>query len=385
MIARLLNQCGLSLGPEDELLPPNEFNTEGYWENEQFVKINDELLAHFGGGWDVAPNFPEGWEHCAELDSLRRRAEELVTRFARYEPWGWKDPRSSLTIPFWRTIMPDLRVLICVRNPLEVVVSLTKRANCSDAFGLSLWLQYNRRALTDSMGLDYAVTHYDTYYQDAPGELRRVIDALGLTASDEVIAHACASIRSGVRHHKVGKQDVSDAGVSEELQECYTRLLELGEVKGSLREYGADGADTTQVVTADDTAAWRSSYPAMRLVRLEAEVQLLRNYAVLKTQETERANKEKLMLTEMVTRQQELIEGLNLRLQTLSERRELYQQMGQQLAEKERQAAGLASRVAELEKQVGWYQAQLNAVKATIFYKLGTVYWNLHSRLRGGG
>lgn len=378
MIARLLNQCGLSLGPEDELLPPNEFNTEGYWENEQFVKINDELLAHFGGGWDVAPNFPEGWEHCAELDSLRRRAEELVARFARYEPWGWKDPRSSLTIPFWRTIMPDLRVLICVRNPLEVVVSLTKRANCSDAFGLSLWLQYNRRALADSVGLDHAVTHYDTYYQDAPGELRRVIDALGLTASDAVITHACASIRSGVRHHKVGKQDVSDAGVSEELRECYARLLELGEVKGSLREYGADGADTTQVVTADDTAAWRSSYPAMRLVRLEAEVQLLRNYAVLKTQETA-------MLTEMVTRQQELIEGLNLRLQTLSERRELYQQMGQQLAEKERQAAGLASRVAELEKQVGWYQAQLNAVKATIFYKLGTVYWNLHSRLRGGG
>src|SRR4051812_25570543 len=85
MITRLLNLCGLSLGPEDELLPPNEFNTEGYWENDKFVKINDELLTHFGGGWDVVPTFPEGWEHRSELDPIRRRTEELVTRFARYE------------------------------------------------------------------------------------------------------------------------------------------------------------------------------------------------------------------------------------------------------------------------------------------------------------
>lgn len=361
MITRLLNQCGLSLGPEDELLPPNEFNTEGYWENEQFVKINDELLTHFGGGWDVVPMFPAGWEQRAELDPIRRRAEELVTRFARYEPWGWKDPRSSLTIPFWRTVMPDLRVLICVRNPLEVIVSLTKRGNFSDAFGLSLWLQYNQHALADSAGLDYAVTHYDTYYEDAPGELRRVVDALGLAASDAVIAHACSSIRSGVRHHRVSVQEVVDAGVSQELLDCYMQLLELGKVQGSLRDYTT--GDTTKVVITD-TAAWQSSYAALRLVRLEAEVQHLREHVVLKTQETA-------MLSEMATRQQELIDGLTLRVQTLDERRELYQQ------------AGL--REAELEKQVEWYRSQLDALKGTLFYKIGTFYWSLHSKLRGGG
>lgn len=365
MITRLLNQCGLSLGPEDELLPPNEFNTEGYWENEQFVKINDELLTHFGGGWDVPPTYPEGWEHRAELDPIRRRAEELVTRFARYEPWGWKDPRSSLTIPFWRTVMPDLRVLICVRNPLEVVVSLTKRTNCSDAFGLSLWLQYNRRAVADSAGLDYAVTHYDAYYEDGPGELRRVVDALGLAASDAAIAHACASIRSGVRHHRVGKQEVIDAGVSQELLDCYLRLLELGEIKGSLREYGAQGGDTTgdttKVVTT--TAAWRSSYAAMKILRLEAEVQHLREYVVLQT-------KEAAMLTEMATSQQELIEGLTRRVQTLDERQKLYLQGN--LPEE------------ELQKQIEWYQAQLDEIKGTLFYRMGTVYWSMHSKLRGG-
>lgn len=361
MIARLLNQCGLSLGPEDELLPPNEFNTEGYWENEQFVKINDELLTHFGGGWDVVPTFPDGWEHRAELDPIRRRAEELVARFARYEPWGWKDPRSSLTIPFWRTVMPDLRVLICVRNPLEVIVSLTKRANCSDAFGLSLWLQYNQRALADSAGLDYAVTYYDTYYEDAAGELRRVLDALGLVASDAVIAHACSSIRAGVRHHRIGKQDVIDAGVSQELLDCYTRLLELGQVNGSLRTYSTERLAPTN---GQDTAAWQSSYAALRLVRLEAEVQHLREYVVLKTQEAA-------MLTETVTSQQEMIEGLTLRVQTLDERHKLYLQTG--MVE------------ASADEQVAWYKSQLDELKGTLFYRLGTIYWSLHSKLRGGG
>jgi hypothetical protein len=110
--------------------------------------------------------------------------------------------------------------------------------------------------------------------------------------------------------------------------------------------------------------AWQSSYPALRLVRLEAEVQHLRGYVQSKTQE---AN----MLTEMLKAQVELTEGLTERVQALEDRKAEYMKLGQ--------------REAELEKQVEWYRSQLEAIKGTMFYKLGTVYWSLHSKLRGGG
>ncbi len=362
MITRLLNLSGVSLGPESELLPPNEFNTEGYWENDAFIQLNEAVLSQFGGGWDVPPTLPAGWQERAELDPLRRRAQELADRFMRYEPWAWKDPRSSLTIPFWRTVVPDLKVLICVRNPLEVVISLTRRSNCSDAFGLGLWLQYNERALADAAGVDYCVTHYDAYYEDAPRELQRVLKALGLEASEAQIQVACESIDSGVRHHRVGMQDMLDAGLSEQVLECYTRLVELGKVEGSLRNYQENGAAGNSNGT--DTAAWQSSYAAMRLNRLEAEVLHLREYVQSKTQE---AN----MLTEMLKAQVDLNEGLNERVQALEDRRNEYLKLGQ--------------REGELEKQVGWYKSQLEAIKGTMFYKLGAAYWSLHSKLRGGG
>ena len=52
LVARLLNQCGLYLGRDEDILPANPTNPEGHWEHERLVEINVELLTEFGGGWD---------------------------------------------------------------------------------------------------------------------------------------------------------------------------------------------------------------------------------------------------------------------------------------------------------------------------------------------
>ena len=58
MVSRLLSQCGVYLGPENELMAPAPDNPEGYWENIHFVDLNDRLLAHLrAGGRLVCNNF----------------------------------------------------------------------------------------------------------------------------------------------------------------------------------------------------------------------------------------------------------------------------------------------------------------------------------------
>ena len=74
MVSRLLNLCGLYLGPESQLWPPGPDNPEGYWENMHFVEINDRLLAHLDAGWDLAPAVCGGWELRSELASLRKES-----------------------------------------------------------------------------------------------------------------------------------------------------------------------------------------------------------------------------------------------------------------------------------------------------------------------
>ena len=91
MVARLLNLCGLYLGPERELVPPDSWNEPGYWENFGFVQLNDDILSRLGTGWDLPVLPPKGWEMLPEMVALRGRTAALIQQFSDRPLWGWKD------------------------------------------------------------------------------------------------------------------------------------------------------------------------------------------------------------------------------------------------------------------------------------------------------
>jgi 2-polyprenyl-3-methyl-5-hydroxy-6-metoxy-1,4-benzoquinol methylase len=219
LVARLLYDCGLALGVKSDLLPANADNTEGFWENVRFVEVNDALLAELGGAWDVPPELPAGWERSDELDSIRERALELVHSFEGLESWGWKDPRTSLTLPFWRGFLPGARVVVLVRHPLEVARSLESRASSSRAFALSLWERYNR-ALLDALGdLPALVTHYDAYFHDPEAELRRLLAFARLAPPEQTVIAAATRVNQFARHHRT-----LDGQLPEATAELYAEL-----------------------------------------------------------------------------------------------------------------------------------------------------------------
>ena len=79
MLTRLLQTCGLYLGPEDELMPAQADNPDGFWEHLEFVALNDELLNALGGAWDLPPSRNENVAQ-AGLDPLRMKARLLIGR-----------------------------------------------------------------------------------------------------------------------------------------------------------------------------------------------------------------------------------------------------------------------------------------------------------------
>src|SRR5262245_40061722 len=135
LVTQLLHSCGLYLGHDDDLMPPGPDNAAGFWENTKFVGINDEVLNALGGGWDCPPPPPDNWTTDRRL---QRRASVLLRQFLGRGPWGWKDPRTSLTLPFWKGCCPNSREVVCLRNPLEVALSLHERNGVSYALGLNL-------------------------------------------------------------------------------------------------------------------------------------------------------------------------------------------------------------------------------------------------------
>ncbi|MGE5192534.1 MAG: sulfotransferase family protein, partial [Deltaproteobacteria bacterium] len=173
MVAMLMHLCGLYLGEKRDLMPASQENPDGFWENTKFVRLNDVILHELGGGWDYPPAVRGKWEPV--FSRLRGSAEQVLQEFADHSPWGWKDPRNSLTLPFWTRLLPQSRVVICLRNPLEVALSLRRRNYFSYSMGLALWRNYNERILESSDPALRIVTHYDAYLTNPRAEMRRVL------------------------------------------------------------------------------------------------------------------------------------------------------------------------------------------------------------------
>lgn len=202
MIARLLNLCGVYLGPENDLLPPQPENLEGYWENRQFMLLNDELLSKLSGGWDYPPQVDPGWEKSSKFSHIRFKASELIQQFSDHKHWGWKDPRNSLTLPFWKELIPSMKVVICVRNPLEVANSLLARNYFSHALAFNLWFEFNQRNLLYSDPNNRIITHYDSYFHDPYSELTRILKFLELEVSERHFTESLDTVYLQLRHNQ---------------------------------------------------------------------------------------------------------------------------------------------------------------------------------------
>jgi hypothetical protein len=222
MVARLLEGCGLDLGGPTRFAPPAPDNRDGYWEDLRFVAMNDRLLDRLGGAWDNPPTMAPGWEASPDLEAERREAEALVG--GRAEPWGWKDPRTSLTIPFWRRLLPAMKVVVCLRNPLEVADSLRARGYTSERFGLALWEAYHRtldEAVDDSFAL---VTHYQSVLADPRAELARLLEFTGQRPSPAVRDAVLGASSSASRHQRRMSAEVESSALSAAGKKLYATL-----------------------------------------------------------------------------------------------------------------------------------------------------------------
>ncbi|WP_461450640.1 sulfotransferase [Mucilaginibacter sp.] len=122
LITHWLNECGLQLG--ENFLPASIGNTDGHYEDIEFLKLHEEILHdnHLPEtGLTDEHNIPVSLYHREKLKSVIRVKNKL------YPQWGWKDPRTCLFLDTYKELIPDARYLIVVRDYNAVVSSLLQR------------------------------------------------------------------------------------------------------------------------------------------------------------------------------------------------------------------------------------------------------------------
>ncbi len=168
-----------------------------------FVSLNDWLLGQSGGTWD----HPEPFRLLLASEDVRALAVDYVRRLTRSpravaflgpgrylrfralerlaEPWGWKDPRTTFTLPVWLDCFGAARVIHVCRHGVDVAESLRVRQREMLTAGKVrylrwrrlYWLRPKRGGFTDSLRcstLEAAFHLWDEYVTEARAHVVRL-------------------------------------------------------------------------------------------------------------------------------------------------------------------------------------------------------------------
>lgn len=249
----VLQRLGVDIGPEHYRMLPAADNPRGFWEHQRLTNFNDEILATLGGTWATPPELASGWEQSPALDDLHARVTRQLTEdFGSSPVWGWKDPRTCLTLPFWQRIVTPQRYVIALRNPVDVAHSLAQRNGLAADLSVNLWLRYIRDALVYSAGSPRLFVTFDALVERGDVEVARLAAFVSpLTVTPEARQHATALVETELRHHRATPRDlVRESDVPYTVRALYASLHLIAEAQRAGRDT-EDDIDALATVLAE--------------------------------------------------------------------------------------------------------------------------------------
>lgn len=187
LTARYLSECGLFIG--HDLYGKHWSNPTGHFEDKDFVLFHNGILkAHHV---NYAVSSPIDWK----IDETTiDRARAIIEARNSFYQWGWKDPRTTLFLPFWKKLIPSCHFVIVYRHYLPVVRSLISRDILADRSKTSrlqrmlnpqltkkptvelfdkylrTWIWYNHEIITHLLNDSNVKYHLVTYDQLVRGD-----------------------------------------------------------------------------------------------------------------------------------------------------------------------------------------------------------------------
>lgn len=164
-LAGCLEEAGLNLGV---VHTANPWNLKGNRESQEIMDLHDDVLAANGGSWDWPP------ESVRWSPEHKRRLERIVAQRSGTEPWGFKDPRTILTVDGWLEVIPELNFVGTFRHPITVAASLQRRDPAIETqHALDLWLHHNTILIELHDAHRFPIVEFGVY---APAYLAAVQD-----------------------------------------------------------------------------------------------------------------------------------------------------------------------------------------------------------------
>ena len=176
LIASMIHKMGVSMGAS--LLVSDEFNPNGYWEDNEIKEVNQVFLETVGGSWDALITHKE---ILAGMSPYLNRMKAIVSDRGGDDlgkiHWGFKDPRTCLTVWAWSRIIPDARYVVVHRAKKAVMQSFAKMGR--EGSWSALYHHYWGH-IRSFIELNPNTKFYHIAYEDLMDERFRVCATMGL-------------------------------------------------------------------------------------------------------------------------------------------------------------------------------------------------------------
>ncbi len=128
LLSRVLENNGVFMGIDKENNNENLFflnmnifllhKHKSEWNHPNKIKVDNRTYIEFK---KLLQSRRNAWYFGSKTDFFNPTFKEDVASY------GWKDPRNSITIPYWRKLFPRAKIVHIIRNPIDVANSLKKR------------------------------------------------------------------------------------------------------------------------------------------------------------------------------------------------------------------------------------------------------------------
>jgi len=242
VITRGLKVMGVELG--DKLMRSVERNNpKGFWEDVDIYELNNEMLSVLNIDWHCLTQI----ENC-DVKTLRekgyflRAVELLCQKAGDASIFGFKDPRVTKLLPFWKEVFSqiqlDVSYVLAMRNPMNVAESLLKRDGFDMEKSYLLWLGHILSILMGITNGKRLFVNYDWLMQSPDHELNRIAKCLQLEIVKEELQIYKAEFLSKELWHKAFDLDdlLMDDACPPVVAEMYAALLDVASDKTQIHD-----------------------------------------------------------------------------------------------------------------------------------------------------
>ena len=133
LVSRILDKSGIMMGKDLQTDHESKF----------FIQLNKWIYQNAGADWAR----PKALEELIDYAPARKQVEEYLRiriasssskkfsgrnlkngLFDMDSKWGWKDPRNGPSLPIWKDIWPEMKIIHVVRHGVGVAASLHSRS-----------------------------------------------------------------------------------------------------------------------------------------------------------------------------------------------------------------------------------------------------------------